>query len=271
MEASNRQADANDDLKVEEKSRQFKSTVRYVYAITDDAVERNYGKIGMDGANVYTISQGALAVVVSDTLNKKIRPERRKLTAHHDVIAKLMAERTVLPAAFGTMSGSAKSLLEMLKKNQMLFDQQLKRVSGKVEMGLNVAWNMHNISEYFVNQYPELAESRDDMLTRKGGPTRDQKIEVGRLFEQLLIREREVRTKTVMRVLSRHCAEIKQNKPRQDREVMRLACLVDRSDREKFEEEGILLATKLFDDNYTFKFSGPWSPYNFVTGLRINI
>jgi hypothetical protein len=271
MEAGNRQADADIDLKAEEKPRQFKSTVRYVYAISDDAVERNYGKIGIDGANVYTIPQGALAVVVSDTLNKKIRPERRKLTAHHEVIAKLMAKHTVLPAAFGTISGNTNSLLNMLKKNQTLFGQQLKRVNGKVEMGLNVVWNVHNISEYFVNRYPELEESRDDMLARKRGPTRDQKIDLGRLFEQLLNQEREVHTKAVMRVLSRHCAEIKQNKPRQDREVMRLACLVDRSGQEKFEEEGILLATKLFDDNYTFKFSGPWSPYNFVTGLKINI
>lgn len=271
MEAGNRLADEFVDLMTEEKPRQLKSTVRYVYAITDDAAERNYGKIGIDGASVYTIPQGGLAVVVSDTLNKKIRPERRKLTAHHEVIAKLMAKHTVLPAAFGTMAGSAKSLLDMLKKNQNLFAQQLKRVNGKVEMGLNVVWNVNNISEYFVNRYPQLAESRDEMLTRKRGPTRDQKIELGRLFEQLLIREREVHTKAVTRALSRHCADIKQNKPRQEREVMRLACLVDRSDQEKFEEEGILLATKLFDDNYTFKFSGPWSPYNFVTGLKINI
>ena len=271
MEADNSQAEVSVGLKTEGKPRQFKSAMRYVYAITDDATERNYGKIGIDGANVYTIPQGSLAVVVSDTLDKKIRPERRKLTAHHEVIAKLMAKHTVLPAAFGTMAGSAKSLLDMLKKNQTLFGQQLKRVEGKVEMGLTVVWNVHNISEYFVNRYSELAESRDEMLARERGPTRDQKIDLGRLFEQLLIRERDVHTKAVIKLLSRHCADIKQNKPRQEREVMRLACLVDRSEQEKFEEEGILLASRLFDDNYTFKFSGPWSPYNFVTGLKITI
>ena len=271
MKADNRQAEQGVDLKVEKEPRQFKSTMRYVYAITDEAKERDYGNIGIDGADVYTIRQGALAAVVSDTLNKKIRPERRKLTAHHEVIAKLMTKHTVLPVTFGTLAGTAKSLLDMLKKNQTLFGQQLKRVNGKVEMGLNVVWNVDNISEYFVNRYPELAESRDEMFTSQHEPTRDQKIELGRLFEQLLIQEREVHTKAVIKVLSRHCADIKQNKPRQEREVMRLACLVDRSEQEKFEEEGVLLASRLFDDNYTFNFSGPWSPYNFVTGLKITI
>lgn len=270
METGNRQADADGDLKGTATPRQFKSSVRYLYAITDDTEDRSYGKIGIDGATVYTMTQGSLAAVVSDTVSKKIRPERRKLTAHHDVVTKLMAERTVLPAAFGTIASSAQSVGDILKKNQHLFIQQLKRVNGKVEMGLKVMWDVPNIFEYFVNQCPELAAVRDNMLARQHGPARDQKIELGRLFERLLIQEREAHTKAVMRMLSRHCAEIKQNKPRIEREVMRLACLVDRSDRKEF-EEGIIAAAKLFDNNYTFDFNGPWSPYNFVSSLKLDV
>ena len=246
-----------------------KQPARYVYAITDDIEARGYGKIGIDGASVYTIALGPLAAVVSDAPNRKIRPERSKLAAHHAVVTQLMTKRTVLPLVFGTIAGSAQAVSDILKNNHNLFVEQLKRLDGKVEMGLKVTWDVPNIFEYFVNRHRNLAALRDDLVA-KAGPSRDEKIELGRTFEHLLLQEREADTKKVVRVLSRHCAEIKQNKPRQEREIMRLACLVGREERKDF-EDGVFEAAKLFDDSYAFDFTGPWSPYNFVSGLQLNI
>jgi len=36
-------------------------------------------------------------------------------------------------------------------RNRRAFEEQLERVTGKVEMGLRVAWDVPNIFEYFVN------------------------------------------------------------------------------------------------------------------------
>jgi hypothetical protein len=44
---------------------------------------------------------------------------------------------------------------------------------------------------------------------------------------------------------------------------MNLACLVKRGALPKF-ETAIFEAAKLFDNNYSFDYNGPWAPHNFV-------
>lgn len=236
---------------------------RYLYAITGAVEHFVYGDIGIDGAPVYTVSQGPVTAVVSDITAKRIRPERKNLVAHHAVVKRLMEESTVLPVAFGTIAGSPKALWEILKENSGTFVEQLNRVRGKVEMGLRVNWDVPNIFEYFVNRHPQLAELRDTVLGKQRGPSQEDKIELGRLFDRLLAQDRERHTEAVTDVLAPHCADIKENQPREEREVMHLACLVERNAKKGF-EDGVFEAAKLFDNSFAFDFNGPWAPHHFV-------
>lgn len=235
----------------------------YVYAITDGIESLFYGDIGIDGAAVYAISLGPVAAVVSDITDKMIRPERSKLAAHHTVVKQLMEERTVLPVAFGTIANSPHAVLGILSDNREAFVEQLNRVHGKVEMGLRVTWDVPNIFQYFVSRHQELATLRDSLLGKQRGPSHEDKIELGRLFDRLLTQDREAHTDKVEEVLSPRCVEITRNPPRNEQEVMSLACLVDRNAKKRF-EDGVFEAAKLFDNNFAFDFSGPWAPYHFV-------
>ena len=53
---------------------------RYLYAIVSGPGERQYEFAGINGAPVYTISNGKVAAVVSDIPNDKIRPERTAMS-----------------------------------------------------------------------------------------------------------------------------------------------------------------------------------------------
>jgi len=44
---------------------------------------------------------------------------------------------------------------------------------------------------------------------------------------------------------------------------MNLACLVDKSQEDRF-EQGVMAAARIFDDNFAFDYNGPWAPHNFV-------
>ncbi|NCC29047.1 MAG: gas vesicle protein GvpFL, partial [Gammaproteobacteria bacterium] len=48
-----------------------------------------------------------------------------------------------------------------------------------------------------------------------------------------------------------------------EKEIMHLACLVDRDAAGRF-EQAVLQAARPFDNNYAFDFNGPWAPHNFV-------
>jgi hypothetical protein len=237
----------------------------YLYAIADAVeVPPVYGNIGINGAPVYTISQGALAAVVSDITEKRIRPERKNLAAHNVVIKRLMEDATVLPVAFGTIAASNKALLHILKQNLTTFTEQLAVVRGKVELGLRVVLDVPNIFEYMVNRHPDLAELRDAMVGKQHGPTQNDKIEMGRLFDHLLNQDREQHAETVMEVLGPRCVDIKQNPPREEKEVMHLACLVERGAQKAF-EDGVFASANRFDNNFSFDFNGPWAPHHFVS------
>ncbi|MFA5111274.1 MAG: GvpL/GvpF family gas vesicle protein [Desulfobaccales bacterium] len=238
---------------------------RYLYAVVPGPLERTFDFTGLNGSEVYTISNGRVAAIVSDIPDDKIRPERRHLAAQQGVLKRLVQEMPgLLPMSFGIIADGPKTIKKILSQNQEALVRQLQRVAGKIEMGLRVSWDVPNIFEYFVNTHPELQSARDRFLGPQRNPSQEDKIELGRLFDRLLQEDRENFTDRVERVLSRSCREIKRNKCRQEHEVMNLACLVPREILDGFEET-VFAAANLFDNNYSFDYNGPWAPHNFVT------
>jgi len=209
------------------------------------------------------ISNGGASAVVSEVANQKIRPERRHLAAHQGVLKQLMTESTPLPMSFGIIADGPAAIRRILSLNKDAFREQFERVQGKVEMGLRVTWDAPNIFDYFVDTHPTLRSARDRYFGTHREPTQEERIELGRMFDNILNQDREDHTQDVVNVLSRHCAAIRQNKCRTEREVMNLACLVAREAEARF-EAGILEAAGLFDNNFAFDYNGPWAPHNFV-------
>lgn len=237
---------------------------RYLYAIVEGDSRQTDGLVGIAGADVYTISSGGVSAVVSDVLNRKIRPERRHLAAHQRVLKQLMTGSTPLPMSFGIIADGPDAIQRILSLNQEAFQEELERVQGKVEMGLHVTWDVPNIFDYFVNTHPALRSARDTYFgTPDREPTREEKIEVGRMFDRILNQDREGHAEDVVNVLSRHCVAIKRNKCRTEKDVMNLACLVAREAEARF-EAGIMEAAGMFDNNFALDYNGPWAPHNFV-------
>lgn len=235
----------------------------YLYAIISGGEDRTYGPFGINGGDVYTIAEGQVEAVVSDLPDEKIRPERRHLAVHQEVLMRLMKETTPLPMAFGIIADGRKAIRRILARNQDVLAAQLHRVAGRVEMGLRVALDVPNIFEYFVTTHQELRQARDSLLRAYREPTQEDKIEIGRLFDRILNEDREEYADKVQEIMTGHCRELKANKCRNEREVMNLACLVGREAQAEF-ESGVFEAAKLFNNNFTFDYNGPWAPHNFV-------
>lgn len=235
----------------------------YLYAIVAGGEPRTYASLGIDGKDVYTIIEGRVAAVVSGLSGAKIRPQRANLAAHQSVLKRLLADTTPLPMAFGTIAASPEAIRKILVRNQRTFLEQFQLVAGKVEMGLRVAWDVPNIFEYFVNTHAELRLARDRLMSSRHEFTQEEKIELGRTFDHFLNEDRENHTQKVQRALSPVCVEFKANVCRNEHEVMNVACLVRRDAQQEF-STGVFEAAKLFDNNFSFDYSGPWAPHNFV-------
>jgi len=161
------------------------------------------------------------------------------------------------------------AIQRILSRNQKPFLEQLRHVTGRVELGLRVTCDVPNIFEHFIQTHPELRIMRDRYFGGHREPTQDDKIELGRLFDRMLKEDRETHTERVVEVLTPACVEIKPNKPRTERETVSLACLVRRDGQPEF-EAAVFESAKLFDNNYAFDYNGPWPPHNFVD-LRLDL
>jgi hypothetical protein len=235
----------------------------YLYAIVAAEEALAYPSLGVEGSDVYTIADGGIAAVVSRLTRAKIRPERANLKAHQAVLNRLIADTTPLPMAFGTIANSPQAIHKILARNRRAFAEQLARVADKVEMGLRVTWDVPNIFEYLVNTHAELRLARDRLMGARHEFTQEEKIELGRMFDRLLNDDREAHIAKVERILSPLCAEFKANPCRNENEAINLACLVKRDAQETF-SASVFAAAKLFDNNFSFDYSGPWAPHNFV-------
>jgi len=239
------------------------SSRRYLFAVVYAAEAPPCAAEGMDGRGISIVAEGRLAAVVSGIGGPKIRPERRNLARHQEVLKQLLASTTPLPMSFGIVAENPEEVQRILRRNKRMFLEQLEHVAGKVEMGLRVTWDVPNIFEYFINTHAELRAARDLVLGADRPATQEEKIELGRTFDRLLSEDRENFTAQVERELTPVCSAIQPSKCRNERELMNLACLVNRADQEDF-ANAVFGAAQTFDNNFAFDYNGPWAPHNFV-------
>ena len=234
----------------------------YLYAITPNDTTYELGSCGIMDGEVFSIAQGSVAAIVSRVGLKKIRPERKHLAAHNYVHRELNKLTSPIPVSFGIMADDASNVETILRMNQQPLIEKLNQIDGKMEMGLQVLWDVPDIFSYFVDQNPELKQVRDRLIKEERMNNRDDKIELGRLFNQLLDGRRQEAFEQVEAGLDKIADEIKQLDCRDEKLVMNLAILVSKKQDDAF--EAIIEKTAAgFDDNYFFDYKGPFVPYNF--------
>jgi hypothetical protein len=218
---------------------------------------------GVAGAAVELLVDGPLAAVVARLSTSKIRPQRANLAAHHQVLRQLADRQPVLPVSFGTLAESEDRLRTILRHNRPVLLSRLRRLEGATEMALKVFWETANIFELFVATHQELEQMRNRLFRPGRVPRLEEKLEVGKLFESLVRESRERHTKRVTEALAPYCIEIRTLDCREERMIMKLACLVKKEEQGRW-EEGVEQTAQLFDNHYCFQYSGPWAPYNFA-------
>lgn len=240
---------------------------RYLYSIVPaEAVDKLRLELtGIDEAEVYPMVVDSLAAIVSDVERGELRPERKNLAAHSEVLRQVMDQTSLLPVAFGVVAGSERDLRELVATYESEMREQLEGVEGKVEMGLRGVLRVDDPFAYFVEKFPDLRDARDETFAA-GEPSREDKIELGQFFSERLEEFQEECAEAAAEHL-RDVGEVRINDPRSEEEVINLAVLVPKGEVESFRSAVEEMAPDL-DEHIELQVSGPWPPYNFVE-LRI--
>ena len=237
---------------------------KYVYCIIRSAKMREFGGIGIGGGQrVYTVQHNDLAAVVSDTPIVIYDPTRENVLAHEFVNETVMKEHTVIPMSFGTVFRSEDDVTELLRSTFTAFSEVLDKMQDKIEFGLKVLWDRDKVVTGLETENEEIRRLKDEISRHTSSSTYFARMQLGRLVESSLEETSQRYVADIHEALKSVAVASRSNKPIGDKMILNAAFLVERKQEGAFDDRVKEISRK-YEDILTFKYSGPWPPYNFV-------
>ncbi|MEV6804910.1 GvpL/GvpF family gas vesicle protein [Streptomyces sp. NPDC051132] len=159
----------------------------YVYGITarsHPALPEGTTGVGQPARTVRVLTAGDLAAVVSDA-PEDLRPKRRDLLAHQNVLAEAGAGGCVLPMRFGSVAPDDDAVVQVLTERADHYAERLRELDGKVEYNVK-ATHVEDAVLHLVMAENAQARSLAEANRRSGGGSYDDKIRLGEMVAALV-------------------------------------------------------------------------------------
>lgn len=198
---------------------------KYVYCIIKTQEDKeNFGNIGFQGKEVYTIKYKDFSPVVSDVLFKKYEIDNETdIKTHTRVVNEVMKKYSVIPVAYGMVFKNKKLVDISMRSGYKAMQKAMKTVDNKVELGVKVV-----LPKDYEGDEQKAKECKSEFL---------------KSLKQIAFDSKD------LSLFSK-------------RLIMNTSFLVEKDKIEAFSGEIEKLETKY--DSLKVQYSGPWSPYNFV-------
>jgi hypothetical protein len=246
-----------------------KSAGLYLYGIVRAADAVELGPIGLEVDG----SPGVVTPIVIDDIavmaspfpaRGKVLPMRKNLDAQSRVLRQLMtAPGGLLPLRFGHVVPNEREIRKTLSSRLPQLVQELSHLAGKVEMALKVMWDGDNVFDLLVSQDAALSAMRDQLFAGGREPSRDEQMEIGRVFAARLDDTRRGHVERVIAALEEHVLDVREDPVQDVKAVMNLSILVSRAALPALEKRVDEIA-EMLPDALLVKYTGPFAPFHFV-------
>jgi hypothetical protein len=242
---------------------------KYVYCIVNANESLRFGPIGFGTppGEVYTVLYEDIAAVVSDAPIEVLDATRENVLAHERVNEAVMRYQTVIPMSFGTVFKTRDDIVELLRGAHGAFQDVLTKMENKVEFGLKVLWDRDAMIRHLEHDDDDIHRLKSEIATQKGS-TYFARVQYGRLVDGALQSRSEQYVGEIFEALREVCVASRANKPIGDKMIMNAAFLVEREREAAFDARVKALGARY--DTLTFRYTGPWPPYNFVN-IRLKL
>jgi hypothetical protein len=242
---------------------------KYVYCIIRSERPLTFGPLGIgsDPAEVHTVHFRDIAAIVSNTPMVVQDPTRDNVLAHQRVNETVMQQHTVIPMSFGTVFKTDDDIIELLRSAYDAFTDVLSKMQAKFEFGLKVLWDRDQIIREIEEEDEDIRRLKGEISSQKGS-TYFARMQYGRLIDAALQSRSERYVSEIFQALRDVSVASRSNKPIGDRMIMNAAFLVARASEPEFDSRVKDIGLKY--EKLTFKYTGPWPPYNFVN-IRLKL
>ena len=244
---------------------------KYVYCIIESTEPRRFGSIGIGGRGdeVYTIHDGDLAAVVSDTPVVVYDPTRENALTHEHVNETVMKEFTVIPMSFGAIFRTEGDVREFIKDTADALRDVLLKMKDKIEFGLKVNWDPEVAAREVEQQSEEIRRLKEEIMSSRLASTYFARMQLGRLVEQAMSAKQDGYVREIYDHLRDCAVASRHNKPIGDKMILNAAFLVERDKQPEFDHAVQEIAHR-YEGKLRFNYTGPWPPYNFVN-IRLKL
>ena len=242
---------------------------KYVYCIIKTETALGFGPLGIgaEPADTHTVNYRDIAAVVSNTPMVVQDPTRDNVLAHQRVNETVMQQHTVIPMSFGTVFKTDEDIIELLRSAYDAFIDVLNKMQDKFEFGLKVLWDRDQIIREIEEEDEDIRRLKSEISSQKGS-TYFARMQYGRLIDAALQSRTERYVAEIFTSLRSVSVASRSNKPIGDRMIMNAAFLVSRDKEGAFDAKVKQIGAQ--HDLLTFKYTGPWPPYNFVN-IRLKL
>jgi len=178
-----------------------------------------------------------------------------------------MRQRTVIPMSFGTVFKTRDDIVELLRGAYDAFRDVLNKMEDKLEFGLKILWDRDVMIREIEKQDEDVRRLKGEIATQKGS-TYFARVQYGRLVDAALGTLSERYVSEIFSELRDVSVASRANKAIGDKMILNAAFLVSRDHEAAFDKKVKELGARY--DKLTFRYTGPWPPYNFVN-IRLKL
>lgn len=247
---------------------------RYLYAVIPRVTQEEFGTIGILGSRVYPIAHRDLCVLVHDCSPQPYLGDAETMSSwaktHNDVVEAAWREvGAVLPVRFDVIvkpdhQGSAEEKVQQwLERGYHRFLLKLEEFQDKVEMGVQVFWDLAPVTERIVRKNPDIRALERDIASASPGIAYFYHHKITQVTRGALERKAREDYKAYYERLERYAEDIQVNNLKRDQDkqmIMDVSLLVR---RENISALGVALG-EFQEEGIEVRYTGPWPPYSFA-------
>ncbi|MER5376658.1 GvpL/GvpF family gas vesicle protein [Streptomyces sp. NPDC002553] len=234
----------------------------YVYGITaasHPALPEGLGGVGDPPMQIRVLTEGDLSAIVSDA-PENLRPKRKDLLAHQNVLAEAGAEGCVLPMRFGSVAPDDSAVTGVLAERLEHYRERLAALDNKVEYNVKASHVEEAVLHQVMADSPEL-RGMAEANRQAGGGTYEQKLQLGEMVAAAVKAREATDAAEVRQALEPLAADVEAG-PESTGWLANVSFLVDRDSAARFLE-----AAEALRESHPYlevRVNGPLPPYSFV-------
>jgi len=210
--------------------------------------------------DLFFISYSNIAVIVKKAAQTSWQPNRKNILNHQKVVTHLQEIIDILPLRFGTVFKNTNEAEKILDNNFKEINRLLNKIKGRIELGLKIFWKQ----DAFII---EIGDKKIEKLKKEYGVRKKDRyaiaIEAGKMIEEKVLDKRDEYVRSIFKPLRNLADDSILNPVTGEKMVFNAAFLI-KSDHITVFDEAIKELNDKYQDKFIFKYSGPWTPYDFV-------